>query len=121
MNSKDSFLKTRIKGCGYAIKGAILLLKNEASIQVQAVIAVIVTIAGFYFELSSTEWVMQVLTIALVMGMEGVNSAIEEIADFVHPNYHEKIGYIKDVAAGAVFFTAVAAAIIAAIIYIPKF
>ena len=117
----NSFLGKRLKGCGYAIKGAWMLLRNEPSIQVQAVIAVIMTAAGFYFEISKSEWLFQILAIGLVMSMEGLNTAAEEMADFVHPDFHDRIGYIKDVAAGAVFFAAVAAVIIACIIYIPKF
>ena len=93
---KDNFLVNRLKGVGYAFKGAFMLLKYEASIQVQAFIAIAVTIAGFYFEISTTEWLIQILTIAVVMGIEGANTAIEEIADFIHPEHHSKIGYIKD-------------------------
>lgn len=117
----DSFLGKRLKGCKYAIKGAWMLLKNEASIQVQAVIAVGVTIAGFYYNISAIEWMFQIFAIGLVMSIEGLNTAAEEIADFIHPEYHKKIGYIKDVAAGAVFFAAIVAVIIACLIYIPKF
>lgn len=120
MNKKDNFFVKRIKGVSYASKGAWMLLKNEASIKVQAAIAILVTITGFYFEISSTEWILQTLTIALVMSIEGINSAIEEIADFIHPEQHSKIGYLKDIAAGAVFFTAIASIIVACIIYIPK-
>lgn len=116
----DSYFGKRIKGCGYAIKGAWMLLKNEQSIQVQAVIGVLVTIAGFYFNISSTEWMMQIFAIGLIMSVEGLNTAAEEIANFVHPDFHNKIGYIKDVAAGAVFFAAVAGVIIGCIIYLPK-
>ncbi|UZH55457.1 diacylglycerol kinase family protein [Salinimicrobium tongyeongense] len=114
-----NFITGRIKGGGYAMKGAWLLLRHEPSIQVQFVIAVIMTIAGFFFEITSTEWIMQIFAIGLVMATEGVNTAIENIADFVHADYHVKIGRIKDVAAGAVFFAAVAAVIIGLIIYIP--
>ena len=78
------------------------------------------TIAGFYYDLSATEWIVQILIIALIMSIEGVNTAIEEIADFVHPDHHPKIGLIKDLAAGAVFIFAVAAVVIGCIIYIPK-
>lgn len=117
----DSFLGKRLKGCGYAAKGAWMLLKNEHSIQVQAFIALVMTVAGFYFEISSTEWMLQIFAIALVMSIEGLNTAAEEIADFVHPDFHNKIGLIKDVAAGAVFFAAIGAVIIGCIIYIPKF
>jgi diacylglycerol kinase len=116
----DSYFGKRIKGCGYAIKGAWMLLKNEQSIQVQAVIGVLVTIAGFYFNISSTEWMLQIFAIGLIMSVEGLNTAAEEIANFVHPDFHNKIGYIKDVAAGAVFFAAVAGVIIGCIIYLPK-
>ena len=118
---RNSFLAKRLRGIGYAAKGAWMLLRNEASIQVQAVIAVLVTIAGFYYNISPTEWILQTLTIALVMSVEGVNTAAEKMADFIHPDFHKKIGYIKDVAAGAVFFAAVAAIVVGCIIYLPKF
>ena len=113
------FITGRIKGGGYAIKGAWLLLRHEPSIQVQFVLAILVTIAGFYFDITATEWVMQLLAIGLVMATEGMNTAVENIADFVHPDYHVKIGRIKDVAAGAVFFAAIIAVIIGLIIYLP--
>jgi len=56
----------------------------------------------------------------MVISLEGVNTAIEYIADFVHPDLHSSIGRIKDIAAGAVFIGAVSAFIVALIIYIPK-
>ncbi len=117
----DTYLGKRLKGIVYAFKGALLLLRHEASIQVQAVIAVIMIFAGFYFEISTTEWMFQIFAIGLVLSVEGMNTVAEEIADFVHPDFHNKIGFIKDVAAGAVFFAAVTAIIIGFIIYIPKF
>jgi diacylglycerol kinase (ATP) len=57
----------------------------------------------------------------LVLSIEGLNTAVEKIADFIHPNYHEKIGFIKDIAAGAVFFAAMTAIAIGLMIYVPKF
>ena len=120
MPKKESFLVNRIKSVGYAFKGAVLLITKEPSIKIQLVIAMIMTIAGFYFEISKTEWLIQTLTIGLVMSIEGVNTAIEEIANFVHPEYHKKIGYIKDVAAGAVFIAAICAVVLGCIIYLPK-
>ncbi len=117
----ETYSGKRIKGFKYAIIGAYLLLRYEASIQVQTAIAIIMTIAGFYFQISPTEWMFQIFAIGLVLSIEGLNTAVEEIADFVHPDFHNKIGFIKDVAAGAVFFAAVAAVIIGCIIYIPKF
>lgn len=116
---RNSYLGKRIRGGGYAIKGAWILIKTEHSIQVQLVITLLVTIAGFYFDITGTEWGLQILAIGLVLSAEGLNSAVEGIADFVHPDFHTKIGYIKDVAAGAVLFAALIAVIIAGIIYLP--
>ena len=116
---KNSFLGKRIRGGGYAIKGAWLLLKHEPSIQVQFVISILVCIAGWYFDITRTEWMFQFFAIGLVMATEGLNTAMEAMADFVHPDFHNKIGHIKDVAAGAVFMAALVAVIIAGFIYFP--
>ncbi len=120
MNKKESFFINRIKSIGFAFKGAMLLIKTESSIQVQLVIGVLMTIIGFIVGLSTTEWIIQILTIGLIISLESMNTAIEEIADFIHPEYHPKIGLIKDIAAGAVFIFAVIAIMIGCIIYFPK-
>lgn len=120
MTKKKYFILNRLKSVGYAFKGAYLLITTEASLKVQFFIGVIMTIAGFYYQLSPIEWIIQILTIALIMAIEGLNTAIEEMANFVHPEYHKKIGLIKDLSAGAVFIFAIAAVIVGCIIYFPK-
>lgn len=117
---KEKFLTNRFRSVGFAVKGAILLIKTEASIKVQVFIALLMTAAGFYFEISSMEWTIQILAIALVLGIEGMNTAIEKLADFVQPNFDPKIGLIKDISAGAVMMVSIAACIIGLIIYGPK-
>lgn len=118
---KRGFITGRLLGVGFAVRGAVRLLTTEHSIMVQAVIAVIVTIAGFLFGISRAEWMFQIFAIALVMTAEGLNTAIEKTCDFFHPQYHDKIGFIKDISAGAVFLAASAAVLIGLIIYVPKF
>lgn len=118
---KDNrFVRGRVKSFVYAFQGAYKLVTTEHSVMVQFSIGVLVTIAGFYFEISTTEWLFQIMAIGLVLSIEGLNTAIEKIADFIHPQYHERIGFIKDIAAGAVFFAALAALGVAAVIYCPK-
>ena len=115
-----SFLLDRLRSIGYAGKGAYLLISKEASVKVQFIIGIIMTIAGIYYELSATEWIIQILMIAIIMAIEGLNTAIEEIADFIQPEHDRRIGLVKDLAAGAVFIIAIAAVIVGGIIYIPK-
>jgi diacylglycerol kinase (ATP) len=114
-----TFLTGRFKSMGFALKGAIKLITTEHSVMVQSSIGVLMIIAGFYFHISHEEWLIQTLAIGLVLGIEGLNTAVEKVADFIHPEYHERIGFIKDIAAGAVFFAAITAIAIGCIIYIP--
>jgi diacylglycerol kinase (ATP) len=115
------FISGRFKSLGFAFKGAVKLATTEHSVMVQSSIAVLLVIAGFYFEISREEWMFQTLAIGLVLAIEGLNTAVEKVADFIHPEFHEKIGFIKDIAAGAVFFAAMTAITIGCFIYIPKF
>jgi diacylglycerol kinase (ATP) len=116
-----TFVTGRFKSMGFALKGAVKLITTEHSVMVQSTIAVLLIIAGFYFDISREEWLFQTLAIGLVLSVEGLNTAVEKIADFIHPEFHERIGFIKDIAAGAVFFAAMTAIAIGCIIYIPKF
>lgn len=116
----ESFLKNRIRSVGIAFRGMLWLFRTEASIKIQGGIALLVTCAGFYFEISNTEWILQCLAISLVMGMEGVNTAIEKLSDYIQPQKDPKIGFIKDISAGAVMLVALLAGIAGLIIYIPK-
>ncbi len=117
---KESFLQNRIKSVGFALRGALLLIRTEASIKIQVVLSILMTVVGFYFEISNTEWILQVLAISLVVGIEGANTAIEKICDFIHPEFNKQIGFIKDVSAGAVMLVSVGAIIVGLIIYLPK-
>jgi diacylglycerol kinase (ATP) len=117
----NSFFSGRLKSVGFAVKGALKLITTEHSVMVQSSLAVLMTVAGFYFKIDRYEWMMQILAFGLVLGVESLNTAVEKIADFVHPEYHERIGFIKDIAAGAVMFAALAAMAIGLLIYVPKF
>ena len=119
---KDTaFFSGRLKSMGYAFKGAVKLITTEHSVMAQFSIGILLIFLGVYFNITKTEWLFQTLAIGLVLSIEGLNTAVEKIADFVHPNFHERIGFIKDIAAGAVFFAAITSIAIGIIIYLPKF
>jgi len=117
----NTFFSGRLKSVSFAVKGAVKLIRTEHSVMVQFTLGILMTIAGFYFNITKTEWLFQILSIGLVMSIEGLNTAVEKVADFIHPDYHERIGFIKDIAAGAVLFAAFTAIAIGIIIYAPKF
>jgi len=119
-NPKDSFFRGRLRSFKFALKGMWLLITSEDSIKAQLIVAAIITAFGFYFNISNIEWMFQFFSIGLVLVAEALNTAVEKIADFVHPDYHKKIGFIKDIAAGASSFAAFTSLIIAGFIYISK-
>ncbi len=117
--SSDGFLIGRVKSFRYAFKGAFLLITTEHSVITQSLLAVILIISGFLFHITKTEWLFQVLVIGLVLSIEGLNTAVEKLCDFIHSDYHKHIGFIKDIAAGAVTFAALTAVVVVLIIYSP--
>ncbi len=119
-NQENGFVKGRIKSFKYALKGMWLLITTEHSIMVQMAIGLIVMVFGWWYRISATEWILQILAIGIVLVAESLNTAIEKICDFIHPDHHKRIGFIKDISAGAVSFAAISAIIIGLIIYLPK-
>lgn len=120
-NPNDGFVKGRIRSLKFAFKGAYLLITTEHSIMTQFSFGILVTILGFVMNISATEWMIQSLAIGMILVAESLNTGIEKLCDFVHIDYHEKIGFIKDISAGAATFAAIIAFVIGLIIYIPKF
>lgn len=121
MNSESNFILNRIKSVKFAAKGFWILVTSEKSIIAQLIIAFIMTVIGFLMNLSATEWLFQTFAIGLVLVAESLNTGIEKLCDFIHPDHNERIGFIKDISAGAAFFAAIIAIIIGLIVYVPKF
>lgn len=119
-NPKDNFILERIKSIKFSFRGILFLVTTESSVKVEIFISILITLVGFYFEISLIEWLIQTLVIGLVLVTEFLNTGIEKLADFVHSDYHKKIGFIKDISAGASGIAAITYLIIVGIIYMPK-
>ena len=104
----------------YAFNGLRILLHEESNAWIHFCIAICVLVAGFVFKISMCEWIIVVFCIGFVFALELLNSAIENMADFVSKEYHDLIKKTKDLAAGAVLVGAIITAIIGLIIFVPK-
>jgi len=104
----------------YALNGLKVLIKNEHNARIHLAAMIFAIIAGFVLKIDTNEWLVIVIVIGLVFSMEIINSAIEQLADFVSPNYHEMIKKVKDLSAAAVLISALVSVIVAFIIFIPK-
>ncbi len=104
----------------YAFKGIANALQIEFNIRIHVVAAVLVILAGFYFQIAAAEWVMIVLCICSVLAMELINTAIEQLCNHVTAEVHPAIKKIKDIAAAAVLVVAAGSLAVAFIIFLPK-
>jgi len=120
MNNHSFSFRKRLKSFYYAFNGVWLLLRYEPNAWIHAVAAIVVILAGFFFHISSFEWCFICFAIGSVIVAEGFNTAIEKIADLISPEYHPIIKQVKDIAAGCVLITAIAAACVGLIIFLPK-
>jgi diacylglycerol kinase len=113
------FLK-RSQSFKYAFNGIIFGIKTQANLRIHLVAIILVTALGFYFHLSYAEWVLIILAMGSVLSAELFNSAIEVLTDLISPQKNTFAGKIKDMAAGAVLISAITAAIIGLLIFLPK-
>lgn len=104
----------------YALTGWLYFFKNETNGKIQLVIAALVIVSGFVFEINKSEWIYIMLCIGCVIGLEMVNTSIETLANRLHPEKHPEIKVVKDVAAGAVLWAAIICVIIGILIFLPK-
>lgn len=104
----------------YAMQGFISSFQTERNMKIHIFIMLCVVILGFYLKISETEWMLCILSIAVVIAGELFNTAIETVVDMVMPYKNEKAKLAKDVAAAAVLVLAVGAALIGIMIFIPK-
>ena len=98
------FAIKRLKSLQYVFQGIFYLARNEAPVIVHIITSLLWVIAGFYFGITTQEWIIELICIGLVLSVEGLNTAVEKLCDFVHPDHAKEIGIIKDIAAGAVGF-----------------
>jgi diacylglycerol kinase len=104
----------------FAAKGLSYTIATQPNFIFHLIAAVLVVMAGWYFEISKGEWLAIVICIGLVMVTELLNTAIEILVDWLSPEFNVKAGLVKDIAAGAVLVAALVALVVAFVIFVPK-
>ncbi len=106
-----------IKSFAYAFNGIRQVVRLENNFRIHLLAAAVVTMAGWYVNITNLEWLWLLLFIGLVLVAETFNAAIEKLVDMVSPDKNPKAGLVKDLAAGAVLIAATVAAIGGVIIF----
>lgn len=115
-----SFLDKEWKSFAYAFKGLGIFFRSEVHARVHLLAMVLTSLAGYYYKISTNEWLVLCLFFAIIIALEIVNTAIEKLVDLVSPDYNKLAGQVKDLASGAVLWASFFAVIAAIIIFFPK-
>ncbi|HKE43172.1 MAG TPA: diacylglycerol kinase [Steroidobacteraceae bacterium] len=99
---------------GYAIAGIAATLRTEGSFRLQCLAASAVLVALLILRPAPIWWAAAALSVVGVLAAEQFNTAVERLADRLHPEVHPEIRIVKDCAAGAVLFTSLGALAVAA-------
>ena len=103
----------------HAIAGILRMIRCQHNAWIHALATVVTLAAAFLLRISAADWCWIILAISIVWTAEALNTAFEFLADAASPEFHPLVRDAKDVAAGAVLFTAVAAGVIGAIVFWP--
>ena len=106
-----------IKSFGYAFNGLRKAWTDQRNLRIHGGVMALALALGFYFKIRPWEWCTIILIGALVIALELINSAIENLTDLITPEQNPSAGKIKDISAAAVLVAAVASIIIGVIIF----
>ncbi|MBN2683021.1 MAG: diacylglycerol kinase family protein [Bacteroidales bacterium] len=104
-----------------ALRGIKISIITQRNVRFHFISLIIVVILAIFFEISTEKWLAIILSCGLVIGLEIINSSIEELVDYISQERNKQAGRIKDLAAGSVLIAAITAAIIGIVIFIPEF
>lgn len=103
-----------LRRLAFALTGIRTAWRTEKSFKIEVVAAVAVTLVLTWLRPAPLWWAIAALTIGFVLATEVVNTAVEGLADHLHPEQHPAIKAVKDCAAGAVLVASIAALAVAA-------
>jgi diacylglycerol kinase len=113
------FVSSRLLAFGHAFRGWRHVLKTQQNAWIHSMVATLVIILGLWLGIPARDWAVIVLAIAMVFTAEFINTAIEAVVDLASPVHHPLAKVGKDVGAGAVLVSALAAALIGVLILGP--
>lgn len=121
MQYRDGFFTHQVKSFRYALEGIIYSFKKGTHFKIHILAFIAVTLLGFFYAISLTEWLVIILISTAVISAETMNTAIEEACDVLQPEHHPGARLAKHCAAGAVLILSISALAIGLIIFLPKF
>jgi len=107
------------KSLNYALKGFVVVWREEQSFRVQIFAALVVFILAIFFQIKIWELLVLILISTAVLVLEVLNSILERIVDAMKPRINIFVEAIKDMMAAAVLLASLSSVIIGLMIFAP--
>ena len=114
------YIRSRLRSFGCAVTGMGVLYRETPNSKIYVVATLGAAALAAWLDASPGEWMALALAAGIVWSTEAMNSALEYLADAAVPEWNEKIRKAKDTAAAAVLCAAIAAILVALIVFLPK-
>ena len=108
-----------IRSFRYAFDGLVCLFRTQRNAQIELSIGVAACIVAAWVRVPRIEWCVLTLTIACVLILEGLNTAIEAVVDLASPEIHPLAKRAKDLAAAMVLIASMASVVVGFLILGP--
>jgi len=116
--AKFSLLQ-RLRSFRYALRGIRVLVSTQHNAWIHILATLTVLAMGLGLGIARMDWALLTFAIGMVWVAEACNTALEFLADEVSLEHRERIGKAKDLAAGAVLFSALSAIVIGGLVFLP--
>ena len=119
--AKGAFsIRARANSFVYAFRGVRALLWREHNAWLHLLAAVAAVGLGWWFQIARVEWCLVAFAVGSVLAAEAFNTAVEALADALHPEQNALVGHAKDLAAAGVLLAAGGAAVVGLLIFGPR-
>lgn len=103
-----------------ALNGVVYVLRTQPNARIELAAAGVVALAGWWLAISLIEWALLGFTVALILALEAVNTAVEAVVDLASPQLHPLAKTAKDAAAAAMIFAVLGSLVVAGLIFGPR-
>jgi diacylglycerol kinase (ATP) len=109
-----------LRSFGYAFEGVAYILRTQRNARIEIAIAIAAVALALWLGITTVEWAVLVLTIALVAALEWVNTALELAVGLASPERHPSAKAAKDVAAACVLLGAITSVVVGVLLFAPR-
>jgi len=109
-----------LRSFSFAGQGVWHVIRTQRNMRVHLAAATAVIILALILRVSAVDWACLLAVIALVLTAEALNTVVEAIVDLCTDEFHPLAKVAKDVAAGAVLISSVAAVGVGIAVFLPR-